>query len=138
MNLLAKYSSAVAYLRLTKHNVAVAVLGLVDIRRGENEQHVLRPAKGDARNVRNLLQAQTKKRLPGFSLWTRLNFVESGLGSGVFLVVRVVGMDFLDGSGHLKGALVTCSSTSEMTAADPFEESHFLASNASFVLQCLK
>lgn len=43
----------------------------------------------------------------------------------IMIMIRVVGRDFLDGSGHLKDALVTCSSTSEMIAADPSEEYRF-------------
>lgn len=68
ININAGYSPVIAYLRLTKHDVAVAVLGLVDIRRRKNEQHVLRPAEGDAGDVGDLLQAQTEKGLAGLPL----------------------------------------------------------------------
>lgn len=93
-----------AYLCFTKHNIAVAVLGLVDIRGRDNEQHVLWPAEGDTCDARNFLQAQTKKSFPGLALWARLDFVEGRLGGGVLFVLRVVRKDFLDGSGHLKEA----------------------------------
>ena len=76
--------------------------------------HVLGSPESNTSDTRDLLQSETKESFPGLSLRTRLDFVQSGLGSGILIVVvvmivivivvvmvRVVGVDFFDGCGHL-------------------------------------
>lgn len=78
--------------------------------------HVLGSPEGNTSDTGDLLQSETKESFPGLSLRARLDFVQSGLGSGILIVVvvvvmivivvvvimvRVVGVDFFDGCGHL-------------------------------------
>ena len=76
--------------------------------------HVLGSPESNTSDTRDLLQSETKESFPGLSLRARLDFVQSGLGSGILIVVvvmivivivvvmvRVVGVDFFDGCGHL-------------------------------------
>lgn len=81
--------------------------------------HVLWPPESHTRNSRHPLQSKRDEGLPRLALRARLNLVKSSLGGGILivvvvvaavvmvvvivtLVVRVVGVDFLDGGRHLE------------------------------------
>ena len=80
--------------------------------------HVLWPTKGDTGDARDLLEAKGEQSLPRLALRAGLDLVERRLGSRVLLMavvmtlvvvvvvvtlmVRVVGVDFLNGGRHLR------------------------------------